>query len=168
MPSGRLVYLDNAATTPVDPLVLEQMLPWLSQNYGNPASTSHAYGWRAEEAVEHARTQVAQLINADAREIVWTSGATESNNLALKGAAQAYSDRGRHIITVVTEHKAVLDPCRDLEKQGFDVTYLAVRPDGLLDLDAFRSALRDDTILASVMHVNNEIGVVQDIAALAS
>lgn len=167
MPSGCLVYLDNAATTAVDPVVLDQMVPWLSQNYGNAASTSHAYGWDAEEAVERARHQVAQLVNADAREIVWTSGATESNNLALKGAAQAYSDRGKHIITVVTEHKAVLDPCRELEKQGFDVTYLNVQPNGLLDLDVFRAALRQDTILASVMHVNNEIGVVQDIATLA-
>lgn len=167
MPSERLVYLDNAATTAVDPVVLEQMVPWLSQNYGNPASTSHALGWDAEEAVERARNQVAQLINADAREIVWTSGATESNNLALKGAAQAYSDRGRHIVTVATEHKAVLDTCRELERQGFEVTYLDVLPNGLLDLDTFEAALREDTILASVMHVNNEIGVVQDIAALA-
>lgn len=166
MSSGRLVYLDNAATTAVDPVVLDQMVPWLSQNFGNPASTSHAYGWQAEEAVERARSQVAGLINADAREIVWTSGATESNNLALKGAAQAYADRGRHIVTVVTEHKAVLDTCRELERQGFEVSYLEVQPNGLLDHDAFRAALRDDTILASVMHVNNEIGVVQDIAAL--
>lgn len=167
MPSGRLVYLDNAATTAVDPVVLDQMVPWLSQNYGNAASTSHAYGWDAEEAVERARTQVAQLINADAREIVWTSGATESNNLAIKGAAQAYSARGKHIVTVVTEHKAVLDPCRELEKQGFEVTYLSVQSNGLLDLDVFKAALREDTVLASVMHVNNEIGVVQDIATLA-
>ena len=166
MRSVRPVYLDNAATTAVDPVVVEQMVPWLAQNYGNAASTSHEYGWDAEEAVEHARTQVAQLVNADAREIVWTSGATESNNLALKGAAQAYSGRGKHIVTVVTEHKAVLDTCRELEQQGFEVTYLDVSPDGLLDLDAFRAALREDTILASVMHVNNEIGVIQDIAAL--
>lgn len=166
MRSVRPVYLDNAATTAVDPVVVEQMVPWLAQNYGNAASTSHEYGWDAEEAVEHARTQVAQLVKADAREIVWTSGATESNNLALKGAAQAYSGRGKHIVTVVTEHKAVLDTCRELEQQGFEVTYLDVSPDGLLDLDAFRAALREDTILASVMHVNNEIGVIQDIAAL--
>lgn len=168
MPSGRPVYLDNAATTAVDPLVLEQMMPWLSDNYGNPASTSHAYGWDAEEAVEQARIRVARLINADAREIVWTSGATESNNLALKGAAQAYAGRGKHIVTVVTEHKAVLDTCRELERQGFDVTYLEVCPDGLVDHDVFRAALREDTILASVMHVNNEIGIVQDIAGLAA
>lgn len=167
MPSERLVYLDNAATTAVDPVVVDQMVPWLSQNYGNAASTSHALGWDAEEAVERARAQVSQLINADAREIVFTSGATESNNLALKGAAQAYSDRGRHIVTVVTEHKAVLDTCRELEKQGFEVSYLNVQPNGLLDPDVFKAALREDTILASVMHVNNEIGVVQDIAALA-
>lgn len=166
MRSVRPVYLDNAATTAVDPVVTEQMVSWLSQNYGNPASTSHAYGWDAEEAVEHARAQVAQLVNADPREIVWTSGATESNNLALKGAAHAYSARGKHIVTVVTEHKAVLDTCRELERQGFEVSYLDVQPNGLLDLDDFRAALRQDTILASVMHVNNEIGVIQDIAAL--
>lgn len=167
MSSDRPVYLDNAATTAVDPVVLEQMVPWLAQSFGNPASTSHVYGWEAEEAVERARSQVAQLINADAREIIWTSGATESNNLALKGAAQAYSSRGKHIVTVVTEHKAVLDTCRELERQGFEVTYLDVMPNGRLDPDVFKAALRDDTILTSVMHVNNEIGVIQDIAALA-
>jgi len=162
----RPVYLDNAATTMVDPVVLECMVPWLSHNYGNPASTSHSYGWDAEEAVEQARRQVAELVNADPREIVWTSGATEANNLALKGAAQFYTERGRHIVTVKTEHKAVLDTCRDLERQGFEVTYLDVLPNGLLDHDVFAAALREDTILASVMHVNNEIGVIQDIAAL--
>lgn len=162
----RPVYLDNAATTAVDPVVLECMVPWLSHNYGNPASSSHSYGWDAEEAVEDARRQVAGLINADPREIVWTSGATESNNLALKGAAQFYSGRGKHIVTVKTEHKAVLDTCRELERQGFEVTYLDVLPSGLLDHDVFTAALREDTILASVMHVNNEIGVIQDIAAL--
>lgn len=166
MRSVRPVYLDNAATTAVDPVVVEKMVPWLAQNYGNAASTSHEYGWDAEEAVEHARRQVAQLINADAREIVWTSGATESNNLALKGAATSYSARGKHIVTVVTEHKAVLDTCRELERQGFEVTYLDVLPNGLVDPDVFRAALREDTILASVMHVNNEIGVIQDIALL--
>lgn len=162
----RPVYLDNAATTPVDPQVLERMIPWLSYNYGNPASSSHSYGWDAEEAVEQARRQVARLVGADPREIIWTSGATEANNLALKGAAQYYSTRGRHIVTVKTEHKAVLDTCRDLERQGFEVTYLDVRPDGLLDHGVFEAALREDTILASVMHVNNEIGVIQNIADL--
>lgn len=162
----RPVYLDNAATTPVDPQVLERMIPWLSYNYGNPASSSHSYGWDAEEAVEQARRQVARLVGADPREIIWTSGATEANNLALKGAAQFYSTRGRHIVTVKTEHKAVLDTCRDLERQGFEVTYLDVRPDGLLDHGVFEAALREDTILASVMHVNNEIGVIQNIADL--
>lgn len=166
MSSSRPVYLDNAATTPVDPVVVEQMVPWLAQNFGNPASTSHAYGWDAEEAVEHARTQVAQLINAEPREIVWTSGATEANNLALKGAAHAYSAGGRHIITVQTEHKAVLDTCRELEKQGFELTILPVQSNGRVNLDDFRNAIREDTILASVMYVNNEIGVIQDIAAL--
>lgn len=160
------VYLDNAATTAVDPAVAEQMIPWLTTHYGNPASTSHAYGWDAEEAVERARAQVAGLVNADPREIVWTSGATESDNLAIKGAAQFYAARGRHIVTVKTEHKAVLDTCRELERQGFEVSYLDVLPNGLLDLDVFTAALRPDTILASVMHVNNEIGVIQDIAAL--
>lgn len=164
----RPVYLDNAATTMVDPAVLEAMLPWLSDNYGNPASTSHCYGWDAEEAVEHARRQVAALVHADPREIVWTSGATESNNLALKGAAQFYCGRGKHIVTVKTEHKAVIDTCRELERQGYEVTYLDVLSNGRLDLDAFTAALRDDTIIASVMHVNNEIGVIQDIAALGN
>lgn len=166
MSAARPVYLDNAATTPADPAVVEQMVPWLAQNYGNPASTSHSLGWDAEEAVERARAQVARLINAEPREIVWTSGATESDNLAIKGAAQAYGSRGRHIITVVTEHKAVLDTCRELERQGFEITWLPVRENGLVDPDEFRDAIREDTILASVMHVNNEIGVIQDIATL--
>ena len=162
------IYLDYGATTPVDPRVVDVMVPWLREHFGNPASRSHAWGWEAEAAVEKARVQVAELINADPREIVWTSGATESNNLAIKGAAQFYKTRGKHIITVKTEHKAVLDTCRELERQGFEVTYLAVQEDGLLDLQAFEAALRPDTILASVMFVNNEIGVIQDIAAIGA
>ena len=160
------IYLDYGATTPVDPRVVDVMVPWLREHFGNPASRSHAWGWEAEAAVEKARVQVAELINADPREIVWTSGATESNNLAIKGAAQFYKTRGKHIITVKTEHKAVLDTCRELERQGFEVTYLAVQEDGLLNLQAFEAALRPDTILASVMFVNNEIGVIQDIPAI--
>jgi cysteine desulfurase len=160
--------MDYSATTPVDPRVVEKMIPWLHEHFGNPASRSHAWGWEAEKAVEHAREQVADLIGADPREIIWTSGATESNNLALKGAAHFYKDRGRHIVTVKTEHKAVLDTCRHLEREGFEVTYLDVQPDGLVDLDAFRAALRPDTILASVMLVNNEIGVIQDVAAIGA
>jgi cysteine desulfurase len=144
------------------------MVPWLRQHFGNPASRSHAWGWEAEEAVEKARSHVADLIGADPREIVWTSGATESNNLALKGAAGFYKTRGKHIITVKTEHKAVLDTCRELERQGFEVTYLDVQSDGLLDLEVFKAAIRPDTILASVMFVNNEIGVIQDISAIGS
>lgn len=163
----RPIYLDYAATTPIDPRVVEAMLPWLTECFGNPASSSHSYGWEAEDAVENAREEVARLIQADPREIVWTSGATESNNLALKGAAQFHADRGRHIVTVCTEHKAVLDTCQELERQGFEVTYLSVPPNGLLDSEVFAAALRPDTILASVMAVNNEIGVVQDIPALA-
>jgi cysteine desulfurase len=162
----RPIYLDYSATTPVDPRVVDQMVPWLYENFGNPASRSHAFGWEAEEAVENARNEVAKLINADPREIVWTSGATESNNLAIKGAANFYSARGKHIITVKTEHKAVLDTCRELERQGFEVTYLDVRDDGLLDLDVFKAALRPDTVLVSVMFVNNEIGVIQDIETI--
>ncbi|MCX7814600.1 MAG: IscS subfamily cysteine desulfurase [Tepidimonas ignava] len=162
------LYMDYSATTPVDPRVVEKMIPWLHEHFGNPASRSHAWGWEAEKAVEHAREQVADLIGADPREIIWTSGATESNNLALKGAAHFYQDRGRHIVTVKTEHKAVLDTCRHLEREGFEVTYLDVQPDGLVDLDAFRAALRPDTILASVMLVNNEIGVIQDVAAIGA
>ncbi|WP_353146192.1 IscS subfamily cysteine desulfurase [Pollutimonas bauzanensis] len=164
--SLRPVYFDYSATTPVDPRVVEKMVPWLYEQFGNPASRSHAYGWDAEEAVELARAEVAKLVNADPREIVWTSGATESNNLALKGAASFYSGRGKHIVTVKTEHKAVLDTCRELERQGFEVTYLDVLDTGLLDIDAFKAALREDTVLASVMFVNNEIGVIQDIAAI--
>jgi cysteine desulfurase len=162
----RPIYFDYSATTPVDPRVVEKMLPWLYENFGNPASRSHAWGWAAEEAVEQAREQVAQLVNADPREIVWTSGATESDNLALKGAAHFYAERGKHIVTVKTEHKAVLDTCRDLERHGFDVTYLDVQENGLLDLEVFKAALRPDTILVSVMMVNNEIGVIQDIDSL--
>ena len=162
------LYMDYSATTPVDPRVVEKMIPWLHEHFGNPASRSHAWGWEAEKAVEHAREQVADLIGADPREIIWTSGATESNNLALKGAAHFYKDRGRHIVTVKTEHKSVLDTCRHLEREGFEVTYLDVQPDGLLDLEAFRAALRPDTILASVMLVNNEIGVIQDVAAIGA
>ncbi len=162
------IYMDYGATTPVDPRVVDAMIPWLREHHGNPASRSHAWGWEAEEAVEKARGQVAALVGADPREIVWTSGATESDNLALKGAAHFYSSRGKHIVTVKTEHKAVLDTCRELERQGFEVTYLEVQEDGLLDLDKFRAALRDDTILASVMLVNNEIGVIQDLAAIGA
>jgi len=160
------IYMDYGATTPCDPRVVDAMIPWLREHFGNPASRSHAWGWEAEKAVETAREQVAALINADPREIVWTSGATESNNLALKGAAQFYKSKGKHLITVKTEHKAVLDTMRELERQGFEVTYLDVLADGLLDLDVFKAAIRPDTILASVMFVNNEIGVIQDIAAI--
>jgi cysteine desulfurase len=162
------IYLDYGATTPVDQRVVDAMIPWLREHFGNPASRSHAWGWEAEAAVEKAREQVAALINADPREIIWTSGATESDNLALKGAAQFYKTRGKHLVTVKTEHKAVLDPMRELERQGFEVTYLDVREDGLLDLESFKAALRADTILASVMLVNNEIGVIQDIAAIGA
>jgi cysteine desulfurase len=162
------IYLDYGATTPVDQRVVDAMIPWLREHFGNPASRSHAWGWEAEKAVEKAREQVAELINADPREIIWTSGATESDNLALKGAAQFYKTRGKHLVTVKTEHKAVLDTMRELERQGFEVTYLDVREDGLLDLDAFKAALRPDTILVSVMLVNNEIGVIQDIAAIGA
>lgn len=157
------IYMDYGATTPVDPRVVDAMIPWLREHFGNPASRSHAWGWEAEEAVEKSRAQVASLIGADPREIVWTSGATESNNLALKGAAHFYSSRGKHLVTVKTEHKAVLDTMRELERQGFEVTYLDVQENGLLDLNRFVDALRPDTILVSVMLVNNEIGVIQDI-----
>jgi cysteine desulfurase len=162
------IYMDYGATTPVDARVVDTMVPWLREHFGNPASRSHAWGWEAEEAVEKARQQVADLVGADPREIVWTSGATESNNLALKGAAHFYKTKGKHIVTVKTEHKAVLDTVRELERQGFDATYLDVQEDGLLDLDKFKAALRPDTILASVMLVNNEIGVIQDIAAIGA
>lgn len=162
------IYLDYGATTPVDPRVVDAMIPWLREHFGNPASRSHAWGWEAEAAVEKAREQVAELINADPREIVWTSGATESINLALKGAAQFYKSRGKHIITLKTEHKATLDTCRELERQGFEVTYLDVQENGLIDLAAFQAALRPDTILVSVLFVNNEIGVIQDVTAIGT
>lgn len=163
-----LVYLDYAATTPVDRRVASKMLPYLTDIYGNPASRSHGFGWAADEAVELAREQVCALINADPRELVWTSGATESNNLAIKGAAHFYRARGKHLVTVATEHKAVLDSMRELEREGFEVTVLPVLPSGLLDLDTFEAALRPDTVLASVMMVNNETGVIQDVAALGA
>jgi len=162
------IYLDYGATTPVDPRVVDAMIPWLREHFGNPASRSHAWGWEAEEAVEKARVFVAELIGADPREIVWTSGATESNNLAIKGAAHFYKGKGKHLITVKTEHKAVLDTMRELERQGFEVTYMDVEENGLLDLDKFKAAIRPDTILASVMYVNNEIGVIQDVVALGN
>ena len=162
------IYLDYGATTPVDPRVVDAMIPWLREHFGNPASRSHAWGWEAEEAVEKARVQVAELIGADPREIVWTSGATESNNLAIKGAAHFYKGKGKHLITVKTEHKAVLDVMRELERQGFEVTYLNVQENGLLDFDALKAAIRPDTILISVMFVNNEIGVIQDIPAIGA
>ena len=162
------IYLDYSATTPCDDRVVDAMIPWLRQLFGNPASRSHAWGWQAEAAVENARAQVASLVGADVREIIWTSGATESNNLALKGAAHFYQTKGRHLITVQTEHKSVLDTCRELERQGFTVTYLAVQPDGLIDLNRLADAMRPDTQLVSVMMVNNEIGVVQDIAAIGA
>lgn len=162
------IYLDYSATTPVDPRVAEKMCTYLTPQgeFGNPSSRSHVFGWHADEAVEEARTNVAALINADPREIIWTSGATESDNLAIKGAAHFYQKQGKHIVTLKTEHKAVLDSCRQLEREGFEVTYLQPEPTGLLDLEKFKAALRDDTILVSVMHVNNEVGVIQDIAAI--
>jgi cysteine desulfurase len=162
------IYMDYGATTPCDPRVVDVMIPWLREHFGNPASRSHAWGWEAEAAVENAREQVAELIGADPREIVWTSGATESNNLALKGAAHFYQSKGRHLITVKTEHKAVLDTMRELERQGFEVSYLDVQEDGLLSFDVLKAAIRPDTILVSVMFVNNEIGVIQDIAAIGA
>ena len=162
------IYLDYGATTPVDPRVVDAMIPWLREHFGNAASRSHAWGWEAEEAVEAARGHVAALINADPREIVWTSGATESDNLAIKGAAHFYQGKGKHLITVKTEHKAVLDTMRELERQGFEVSYLDVQDNGLLDFEVFKAAIRPDTILASVMLVNNEIGVVQDIPRIGA
>ena len=162
------IYMDYGATNPVDPRVVDAMVPWLNGHFGNPASRTHAWGWEAEAAVEKARADVAELIGADPREIVWTSGATESNNLALKGAANFYKSRGKHLITVKTEHKAVLDTMRELERQGFDVTYLDVQEDGLLDMAALKAAIRPDTIVISVMFVNNEIGVIQDIPAIGA
>lgn len=160
------IYLDFAATTPVDKRVAEKMIPYLTEQFGNPASNSHSFGWEAEEAVENARVEIAKLINADPKEIVFTSGATESDNLAIKGAAHFYQSKGKHLITVKTEHKAVLDTMREMERQGFEVTYLDVQENGLLDLDVLKAAIRPDTILISVMWVNNEIGVIQDIPAI--
>ena len=160
------IYLDYSATTPVDPRVAAKMIPYLTEKFGNPASRSHAFGWEAEQAVEEARAHVAALLNADPKEIVWTSGATEGDNLALKGAAHFYQGKGKHIITVKTEHKAVLDTVRELERQGFEATYLSPEANGLLDLEKLKAAIRPDTILVSVMMVNNEIGVIQDIAAI--
>lgn len=160
------IYLDYSATTPVDPRVASKMIPYLTEQFGNPASRSHSYGWTAEEAVESAREEVAKLVNCDAKEIVWTSGATESINLALKGAAHFYSTKGKHIITVKTEHKATLDTVRELERQGFEATYLDVKDNGLIDMEVFKAALRPDTILVSIMFVNNEIGVIQPIAEI--
>src|SRR3954469_5777136 len=160
------IYLDYSATTPVDPRVVEKMIPWLTHQFGNPASRSHPFGWDAEQAVENARVEVAKLVNADEKEIIWTSGATESDNLAIKGAAHFYKTKGKHLITMKTEHKAVLDTMRELERDGFEVTYLDPKPDGLLDLDTFRAALRPDTIVVSIMFVNNEIGVIQPIAEI--
>ncbi|WP_460429376.1 IscS subfamily cysteine desulfurase [Aquaspirillum soli] len=163
---NRPIYLDYSATTPLDPRVAEKMIPYLTEHFGNPASRSHAYGWEAEAAVEEARAQVAQLVNCDPKEIVWTSGATESNNLALKGAAHFYQSKGKHLITVKTEHKAILDTTRELEREGFEVTYLTPQENGLVDLKVLADAIRPDTILVSVMYVNNEIGVIQDIPAI--
>jgi len=160
------IYLDYSATTPVDPRVAQKMIPFLTEQFGNPASRSHAFGWEAEKAVEEARAHVAALLNADPKEIIWTSGATEGNNLAIKGAANFYKGKGKHIVTMKTEHKAVLDTVRELERQGFEATYLDPRQDGLLDLEKFKAALRPDTVLVSVMMVNNEIGVIQPIAEI--
>ena len=162
------IYLDYQATTPMDPRVLEAMMPYFTYKFGNPHSRSHSYGWEAEEGVENARRQIAELIGADEREIVFTSGATESNNLAIKGAAHFYQSKGKHLITVKTEHKAVLDTMRELERQGFEVTYLDVQADGLIDMEVLKAAIRKDTILISVMFVNNEIGVIQDIPAIGA
>src|SRR6266581_2031808 len=160
------IYLDYSATTPVDPRVAAKMIPYLTEQFGNPASRSHAFGWETERAVEEAREEVAKLVHCDPKEIVWTSGATESINLALKGAGHFYKGKGKHLITVKTEHKATLDTMRELEREGFEVTYLDVKPDGLLDFEVLKSALRPDTILVSVMYVNNEIGVIQDVAGI--
>jgi len=160
------IYMDYSATTPVDPRVAEKMIPFITESYGNPASRSHPYGWTAEKAVENARNEVAKLVNADPREIIWTSGATESNNLAIKGASNFYSSKGKHIISVATEHKAVIDAVREMERMGYETTFLQPEPDGLIDIKKFKDAIRPDTVLASVMMVNNEIGVIQDIDAL--
>lgn len=159
------IYMDYSATTPVDPRVAEKMIPFITESYGNPASRSHPYGWIAEKAVENARNEVAKLVNADPREIIWTSGATESNNLAIKGASNFYSSKGKHIISVATEHKAVIDAVREMERMGYETTFLQPEPDGLIDIKKFKDAIRPDTVLASVMLVNNEIGVIQDINA---
>jgi cysteine desulfurase len=164
----RPIYLDYQATTPTDPRVVEEMLPYFNAQFGNPHSRSHQYGWEAEEAVEKARRQVADIIGADPREIIFTSGATESNNLALKGVMGFYGDRKNHVITVVTEHKCVLDSCRQLEQQGFDVTYLPVKPDGLVDLDVLKNAITDKTAIVSIMAANNEIGVIQPLAEIGA
>jgi cysteine desulfurase len=160
------IYLDNSATTKVDPRVLQKMLPYLSEEYGNPASRSHVFGWSAEKAVENAREQAANAVGCDSKEIIWTSGATESINLAIKGAAEFYQDRGKHLITLKTEHKATLDSMRELERHGFEVTYLTPESNGLVDLAKLTAAIRPDTILISILHVNNEIGVIQDIQAI--
>jgi cysteine desulfurase len=162
------IYLDYSSTTPIDPRVAEKMIPFITEHFGNPASRSHSFGWTAEEAVEEARDEVAKLVNADPREIVWTSGATESNNLAIKGASHFYSAKGKHILTVSTEHKCVIDSFRELEREGYTATYLEPEPNGLVDLEKFKKAIRPDTVLASVMFVNNEIGVIQDIEALGN
>ena len=162
------IYLDYSSTTPIDPRVAEKMIPFITEHFGNPASRSHSFGWTAEKAVEEAREEVAKLVNADPREIVWTSGATESNNLAIKGASHFYSTKGKHVLTIATEHKAVIDAVRELEREGFTATYLEPEPNGLVDLEKFKKAIRPDTVLASVMLVNNEIGVIQDIEALGN
>jgi len=162
------IYLDYSATTPVDPRVAEKMIPYIAEDFGNPASRSHAYGWSAEKAVENARREVAMLVNADPREIVWTSGATESNNLAIKGAGNFYSTKGKHIITSATEHKAVIDAVREMERLGFEATYLEPEPNGLINIEKFKAAIRPDTVLTSIMLVNNEIGVVQDIESIGN
>ena len=162
------IYLDYSATTPIDKRVAEKMIPYLTEHFGNPASRSHSFGWTAEKAVENAREEVAKLVNADPREIIWTSGATESNNLAIKGAANFYSGKGKHIISVMTEHKAVIDPVRELERVGFESTFLQPEPNGLIDIEKFKAAIRPDTVLASVMLVNNEIGVIQDIETIGN
>lgn len=160
------IYLDYSATTPVDPRVVDAMIPWLRENFGNPASRSHSFGWTAEKAVDQAREQVAELVNCDPRELIWTSGATESINLALKGVAHFHKEKGKHLVTVKTEHKATLDTMRELERDGFEVTYLDVEENGLVDFAKLEAVLRADTILVSVMYVNNEIGVIQDVAAI--
>ena len=162
------IYMDYSATTPVDPRVAEKMIPFITESYGNPASRSHPYGWTAEKAVENARNEVAKLVNADPREIIWTSGATESNNLAIKGASNFYSSKGKHIISLATEHKAVIDAVREMERLGYETTLLEPEPDGLIDIKKFTDAIRPDTVLASIMMVNNEIGVIQDITALGN